>query len=171
MHLSSAILGTDVVAKLEKRLTAPLLVIGKDAFSRTQLSKIGCFNFTAAARLSHLLSVELAVKDTADLFHNYGPAHLALPGLGAICLATVGAAFEVKKLGTLADYVQRHQEKGQKLVTFHTLKQNVLDKEADRKEKQDAKRRRRARLNRAATIRGDRHLQRHDPQGWKVAHA
>lgn len=163
MHLSPAILGENIVRKLNERQTSAVLTIGSDRFTRPQLSKLGCFNFLAAARISALLD-ELKVKDTADLFHNYDPAHLALPGLGAICLATIGCAFEAKRLGTLASYVAKHQEKGTSIVTFATFKKhNELDQKAARKEKRAARERKHSRLDKATTIRGDRHIARHSP--------
>lgn len=159
MHLSTAILGEGIVRQLNERQTSAVLTIGKDRYTRPQLSRLGCFNFLAAARLTALLT-ELEVKDTADLFNRFGPAHLALPGLGAISLATVGAAFEVKKLGTLMGWVNKHMEKGDTLVTFLTLKTNVLDQLANRDENRRAKHRKHDRLNKATKIRGDRHIER-----------
>ena len=158
MHLSTAILGKAIVDKLEARLSAPVLVIGQDSFTRPQLSKIGCFNFIAAARLSHLLTEELQLKNTRDLFEKVPPQHLALPGLGSICLATIGAAFEAKKLGTLQDYIARHTEKGHTIVTFTTMKLNVLDVAAAKKEKRDAKARKDRRGRAAHEHRVDRHV-------------
>lgn len=160
MHLSHAILGTAIVAKLEDRRTSPVLLIGSDSFSRPDLSKIGCFNFLAAARLTHVLTFELKVKHTRDLFFNFGPQHLAIPGLGAISLATIGAAFECKGLGTLADYIARHMAKGDHVVTFTTMKVNVLDQQAARKERKDRARRKDSRRRQAHEIRVDRHVAR-----------
>ena len=161
MYLSRTILGKSIVERLEHRASDPVLVIGADYFTRPQLSKIGCFNFLAAARLTHLLNVELKVKSTRDLFLNYGPQHLALPGLGAISLATVGAAFEVMKLGNLEDYVARHHHKGDHSVTFARMKVNVLDQQAAAAEKRDKKRRQRSRGRTAHELRVARHVERH----------
>jgi hypothetical protein len=80
VYLSSEILGKTVVDQLTKRQSDAVLIIGADSFTRPQLSKIGCFNFQAAARLTHLLTSELKVKNTKDLFHKIPPQHLALPG-------------------------------------------------------------------------------------------
>lgn len=158
MYLSNAILGKSVVDQLVKRQSAHVLVIGSDGFTRVELSRIGCFNFQAAAILTHVITNELKAKNTRDLFFNFPPQHLALPGLGAICLATIGAAFEVKKLGTLADYMAKHMEKGTTMVTFSTLKHNVLDQQAAKNEKRE-KKARKARRNAAAhEIRVERHL-------------
>src|SRR5262245_55989584 len=114
----------------------------------------------AAARLTHLVTEELKVKNTRDLFYNIAPQHLALPGLGAISLATLGAAFEVKGLGTLADYVARHTEKGTTVVTFSTMKHNVLDAAAAKSEKKAVKDRAARRGDKAHEIRVERHVTR-----------
>lgn len=160
MHYSDAILGTHIVKRLQARESAPVLVIGEDKFTRAHLSKIGCWNFQAAAVLTHLLTSELKVKNTADLFRNIAPQHLALPGLGAICLATIGAAFESKGLGTLADYIARHTEKGHSVVTFTTMKIHVLDQAAARKERKELKARRARRQGAAHEHRVARHIAR-----------
>lgn len=158
MHLPPAILGKHIVDKLQTRQSAPVLIIGEDRFTRPQLSKIGCFNFTAAARLTHLLTVELQLKNTRELFLTIAPQHLAVPGLGAICLATLGAAFEVQGLGTLADYIARHTEKGHTVVTFTTMKINERDAHAEREEKKTARQKTRARQRKAHEIRVERHV-------------
>jgi len=160
VHYSHAILGKHIVAQLQARESAPVLIIGEDKFTRAQLSKIGCFNFTAAARLTHLLTTELKVKNTRDLFLNLAPQHLALPGLGAISLATLGPAFEFKNLGPLADYIARHTAKGQTVVTFTTMKIHAVDAEATRKEKQALKTRRAQRGRAAHEHRVARHIAR-----------
>ena len=160
MQLSHQILGKNIVDQLEARQSSAVLTIGTDTFTRPMLSKIGCFNFTAAARLTQLLTNELKVKNTRDLFQNIPPQHLALPGLGAICLATLGAAFEAKGVGTLADYVARHTEKGHSVVTFSTMKINVLDQRAARDEKKAAKKRKAGRTAQAHELRVERHLKR-----------
>lgn len=160
MYLSTSILGKAIVDKLEQRQSAPVLVIGSDRFTRPQLSKIGCFNFTAAARLTHLLTSELKIKNTRELFLSVPPQHLAIPQLGSICLATIGAAFEVKGLGTLADYIARHTEKGHTVVTFTTMKLNVLDVAAAKNEKKELKARKARRTDKAHEIRVERHVTR-----------
>jgi hypothetical protein len=102
----------------------------------------------------------LKVKDTADLFHNVPPQHLAVPGLGAICLATIGAAFELKKLGNLRDYIAKHTEKGHSVVTFYTMKSNVRDQDAAREEKRKLKQRKETRRHAAHELRVERHVER-----------
>jgi hypothetical protein len=160
VYLSNQILGKNIVTQLEARVTAPVLTIGNDTFTRPQLGKIGCFNFMAAARLSQLLTNELKVKNTRDLFLNVAPQHLALPGLGAISLATLGAAFEAKGLGNLGHYIARHTEKGHSVVTFHTMKINVLDLVAARNEKKALKAKQRSRNRKAHELRVERHVTR-----------
>lgn len=160
MYLSNAILGKSVVDQLLARQEAPVLKIGNDIFTREHLAKIKCWNFLAASRLSHLLTAELKVKDTADLFNNVPPQHLAVPGLGAICLATIGAAFELKKLGNLRDYIAKHTEKGHSIVTFYTMKTNIHDQQAARAEKREIKNRKAARQRAAHELRVERHVER-----------
>jgi len=162
MELPTEVLGLSTVTKLKSRHSAAVLVIGGDKFTRPELSKVGCFNFLAAARLSELLK-ELEVKSTRDLFQNFGPQHLALPGLGSICLATVGAAFEVKQIGTLKDYVARHFKKGDQVVTFSTMKIHILDQQAAANEKRELKKRAGSRQRTAHEHRVRRHVERHTP--------
>lgn len=158
MNLSTAILGTATVNKLQARTSAPVLVIGEDSFTRKQLAKIDCFNFAAAARLTHLISTELKIKNTADLFKNVKPIALAIPGLGSISLATVGAAFEVMGIGTLADWVDHHD--GEK-VTFDTMKHHATrDAKAEQRTKRAARDRRETRKRTAHELRVTRHLTR-----------
>ena len=161
MELSASILGKDIVTRLQDRQRAAVLTIGTDQFSRAQLSRIGCFNFQSAARLSHLITVELKVKDTRDLFRNVSPAHLAIPGLGAVTLAVLGAAFEVKGIGTLSEYVARHLEKDQTLVTFVTMKQHAADTKAAARERKTIRARQERRGRTAHEYRVARHLERH----------
>lgn len=168
MFLSNEILGKAAVDQLTQRQSAPVLQIGSDKFTRVQLSKIGCFNFQAAARLTHLITNELKVANTRELFYNIGPQHLALPGLGAISLATLGAAFEVRGLGNLADYVRRHIDKGASFVTFVTMKHNRRDAEAAKEERRAVKARKVRRQRAAHELRVERHVERATANGAKV---
>jgi hypothetical protein len=145
---SDAVLGRSITTELRDRAAAPLLTIGKDRFTRADLSTLTCFNFIAAATLSRYIA-ELEVKDTKDLFSRIPPASFAVPGIGAIALFVLGAAFEAKGFGgkgqsPLEAWVLHHAQEGAKrpLVTFHTIKER--DAAARKKEKADARRRRRS---------------------------
>lgn len=125
MDWSDRVLGSTVAKQLRERTTAPLLRIGSDIFDRTSLSHVACFNFVAAANLSTILNRELRVKNTRDLFETIAPAALALPHLGAVSLAVLGAAFEAKGIGGAAPleaWVTKHSAKNDPLVTFDTIK-------------------------------------------------
>ena len=127
MDLSPRILGGTVARFLTERAAAPLLTIGSDTFDRRALSTVACFNFAAAANLSQILKT-LNVKNTRDVFDNVAPWDLALPRLGPISLAVLGAAFEHKQLGgasPLEAWVIKHRNPDQKrdeFVTFTTMK-------------------------------------------------
>ena len=101
MDLSASILGKSVVAYLTERQAAAVLRIGRDVFTRSSLSSVACFNFLAAANLSKILNAELQVKDTRFVYEHIHPDRVALPRLGAVSLAVLGAAFEIKGLGAV----------------------------------------------------------------------
>ncbi len=127
MDLSHRVLGTTIATQIGTRASAVLLQIGRDTFGRADLARVSCFNFTAAANLSAILNKELKVKDTADVFYRIAPSVLVLPRLGAVALAVLGAAFEVKRLGgehPLENWVRNHTEhkRVEDIVTFSTLK-------------------------------------------------
>jgi hypothetical protein len=128
MDFSDRVLGSTIAHKLQDRVSSVLLRIGRDTFTRGDLAHVECFNFVAAANLSAILNRELQVKDTAEVFHHIAPAALALPRLGAVALAVLGAAFEVKGLGgdhPLERWVRNHTEHhtDAEIVTFGSLKQ------------------------------------------------
>lgn len=127
MDYSARILGASVADALTKRTTAPLLTIGRDVFGRRDLAKVDCFNFAAAQNLSAILNRELEVRDTRFVFEHVAPSALALPRLGAISLAVLGACFEAKGLGgdaPLETWVRRHAtgDAADPLVTFTSIK-------------------------------------------------
>lgn len=128
MDLSTRVLGSGVAHQLQDRAEAVLLKIGRDTFTRADLAQVACFNFMAAANLSTVLTRELRVKDTADVFHHVAPSALALPRVGAVALAVLGAAFEAKGLGgdhPLEQWVRAHTKKDLPLRTFTTLKAQI----------------------------------------------
>ena len=163
MILSDRVLGSTTTRTLRDRTAAPVLRIGADTFTRHDLAAIDCFNFLAAANLSALLTEHLRVKDTRDLYNNTPPSALAVPRLGAIALATLGAAFEVKGLGgaaPLESWVNKHAtDKAAPLVTFYTLKhRDEAERAAERKQ---LKARKAARRDKAHRTRVDRFTERH----------
>jgi hypothetical protein len=124
MQYSTAVLGRGTVARLQVRAAAPILTIGRDTYTRASLADVECFNFVAAARLSAAIRA-LKVKDTRDLYHHVEPEQLALPGIGSICLAVLGACFERAKVGTLDDWVERTRQKNEPVTTFATIKTQI----------------------------------------------
>jgi|KBSMisStandDraft_5_1062788.scaffolds.fasta_scaffold00317_29 hypothetical protein len=158
MDWSVHVLGS-VGTKLQARTHAVVLRIGRDTFDRVSLSKVQCFNFTAAANLSRILTRDLEVKDTRDLFDRIHPQQLVLPRLGAVSLAVLGAAFEAKGIGgatPLANWYRKHL-KVEDRVTFTTLKTRTATHE---KAADDAKPRKAARRDTAHRLRVDRFLAR-----------
>src|SRR5678816_1397382 len=128
MFLSTRILGASVVTKLAERGRTPVLTIGSDRFGRGDLAAVACFNFAAAANLSRILNHEFAVRNTREVFDKIDPIALALPRLGAVSLAVLGAAFEAKGLGgdaPLESWVAKHSVRNgstREFVTFDTIK-------------------------------------------------
>jgi len=125
MDYSDALLGTYIARRLRERNGAPLLRIGTDVFTRHDLARVECFNFLAAANLSAVLTEHLQVKNTRAVFETVAPADLALPHLGAVALAVLGAAFEAKGLGgdaPLENWAKRHLAKDASIVGFASLK-------------------------------------------------
>jgi hypothetical protein len=155
MDLSASVLGRSVVSYLVERQKVAVLRIGKDLFDRAALSSVACYNFTAAANLSKLLNAELQVKDTRDVYEHVHPDRLAIPKLGAVSLAVLGAAFEAKHLGgdaPLENWFRKHR--GGSLITFASLKHR--DEQERAKERKEKKARKASRRNTAHAIRVER---------------
>jgi hypothetical protein len=130
MDFSNRVLGSYVATRLQDRASAVLLKIGRDEFHRGDLAQVACFNFLAAANLSAILNRELQVKDTRDVFEHVAPAALALPRLGAVAIATLGACFEIKGLGgdhPLEAWVRKHaaHHTDAEIVTFGSIKAKI----------------------------------------------
>lgn len=126
MNFSPRVLGKHTAALLQARIDTPVLIVGSDFFTRRDLSSLDCFNFVAAANLSRILA-DFGVINTRDVYERISPLDLAVPRLGAISLAVLGAAFEAKKLGgdrPLETWVTKHRAAGprREFVTFDTLK-------------------------------------------------
>jgi hypothetical protein len=160
MNLSTAVLGSTAVKRLEGASREYVLSIGKDHLTRQELAGVGCFNFIAARNLSHLLT-DLGVTNLRDLYERIAPADLVLPQLGVISLAVLGAAFEAVGIGgenPLESWVRKHSEK---LRTFDSLKHaQHREQQAAAAEKKTAKRRKAARQRQAHEIRVDRFTKR-----------
>src|SRR5215471_1740019 len=121
MDLSTRVLGSTAANKLREQDAEAIFVIGKDRLTRAQLATVGCFNFTAARNFSRAAAA-LGAKSLRDLYDSYPPSALALPRVGTISLAVLGAAFEARHIcgdAPLEQYVQRHAEK---VTTFETIK-------------------------------------------------
>lgn len=110
---------------------APVFQIGSDKLTRADFAQVGCYNFVAAVRLSAILK-DIGAKSLRHVFDTIPPSALAVPGLGVISLAVLGAAFEAAGVGgatPLEAYAVKHAEKDGKgrpdVVTFSTLKQHA----------------------------------------------
>jgi len=159
MQLPDHILGKNAVQTIKDRIQAPVLVIGSDKFTRGHLASLNCFNFLAAATLSNVLTHHLKVKNVSDLFYNFAPSTLALPGLGVISLATLGAAFEQRLGKTLSDYIDRHRGEHD-VVTFATIKAQSADSKAEKLAKKEERKRKRSRNRQAHEHRVKRFVER-----------
>jgi len=134
MRLSSTILGASVVRDLQTRSQLPLLVIGSEAFTRSDLASVGCYSFIAATNLSRALT-GFPIRNTRELFETIAPASLALPGVGAIAFSVIGAAFEIKEIGgdqPLESWATKHHpdDERREFVTFDTYKARAIAREA-----------------------------------------
>jgi len=154
LDYSDHVLGSYLARRLRDRNASALLVIGRDVYTRADLAHVDCFNFLAAATLSAVLNRHLAVKDTRDVFENIAPSSLALPRLGGVAIAVLGACFEIKKLGgdnPLDAWIKRHSERG----VVHTFGSIKLREAADAAAKR-GRRRSRSRRAPAPRVSGDR---------------
>jgi len=160
MNLAANILGTSAVDRLRESAAGAVLQIGSDKLTRADLAGVECYNFHAARLLSHVLR-ELDVRNLRDVYEKIPPSALALPNLGVISLAVLGAAFEAKGIGgqaPLESYVRRHLVNGNKVVTFDTLKKREHAEVAN--ERKARKRRKASRRDRAQQLRVDRFTER-----------
>jgi len=149
MNLAANILGQTAVTKLQEGARSAVLEIGSDKINRRQLAAVDCYNFHAARMLTHILR-ELKVKNLRQVYDEIPPSALAVPGLGVVSLAVLGAAFEAKNIGgetPLESYVRKHQSNGARTVTFDTLKHR--EQTEARKEARERKRRKRQRRDQA----------------------
>jgi len=148
MNFSPTVLGTPTANKLALTATTPVLEVGRDRLTRGQLAAVGCYNFIAATRLTGILRTELeGVTSLRQLFDKVSPTDLALPRIGAVSLAVLGAAWEVKGIGgdnPLEAWVRHHasaQDGRKEVVTFFTVKARHAAEEARQKQADRAARR------------------------------
>jgi hypothetical protein len=136
MNLSTTLLGSTAVRSLQQTATRPVLQIGSDRLTRADLAGVECYNYVAAGHLTHVLHEQLQVKNLRDVYDNVPPTALALPTIGVVSLAVLGAAFEAKGLGgddPLENWARKHALPGKKgqgqppLTTFYTIKKHVAD--------------------------------------------
>jgi hypothetical protein len=152
MNLSTTILGSTAVKQLQATSSAWILEVGSDRLTRAELAGVGCFNFHAARSLTTILK-DFSIKNLADLYARLPPSAVALPHIGAISLAVLGAAFEAKGIGgetPLEAWAKKHGPAGdpaKAMVTFHTMKQR------ERAERAEERKRKRGRRHRAHGLR------------------
>lgn len=141
MDYAPAVLGEYQSHKLQERTRGIVLQIGSDVFTRADLAKVECFSYVAAANLSAALTKELRAKSTRDVFERIAPQDVALPRVGVVAFAVLGAAFEAKGLGgdrPLERWVEAHSEKVVTVDTFKAREQRA----AVKARKQEARSRR-----------------------------
>ena len=131
MHLAASILGRTAVHDLQLRNSTPVLVIGRDQFTRADLARVQCYNFTAAVALTRVLAHDIRTRVTSvsQLFNDVPPEALVVKRVGVITLAVLGAAFELAKVGgsaPLQNWVRRHRQPDapDTFVTFDTMKRH-----------------------------------------------
>lgn len=133
MDFSEKVLGHYHAGKLRTHNQTPVLIVGADKFTRADLSKVECFNFVAAARLTALFKA-LRVPNLKHVFEKVPPGEIAVASIGTISMAVLGAAFEAKGLGgdaPLTTYVKHHLD--DHLVTFDTMKHHAAAAEKNGK--------------------------------------
>jgi hypothetical protein len=148
MNLAPSVLGSYAVKRLQETADETILVVGRDTLGRKELAAVGCYNFTAARNLSAVLK-PLQLPSLKHLFDHIPPASLALPHMGVVSLAVLGAAFEARKIGggsPLLAWVKSHAAGGDEkraMVTFHTLKVREAQDHAGEKQAIEQRKRRR----------------------------
>jgi hypothetical protein len=143
MEFSTTVLGAGAVRYLRQRADQPVITIGRDRFTRGTLASVECFSFHAAARLEAALK-RLRAKDTRDVFERLTPEQLALPAIGAVAFAVLGACFEARAIGTLDSWVRRSLGKDERIVTIDTIKERIARETTTTTRRRAAPRTRRA---------------------------
>jgi len=167
VNLAASILGSTAVEKLKLTRSTPVLEVGSDKLTRGQLARVECYNFLAARNLSAILA-ELGVRNLRQVYDEIPPSALALPHMGVVSLAVLGAAFEAKGIGgatPLESYVLKHARDGNnkqaQIVTFYTLKHREQAEVA--KERKEKRRRKSQRRDQAQQLRVERFEERTTP--------
>jgi len=150
MNLAASILGSTAVKHLRDSATASVLRVGSDTLTRGQLAAVQCYNFHAARLLTHILHDLLKVPNLRYVYEKVPPLQLAVPNMGTISLAVLGAAFEAKKIGggtPLESYVRKHTADNNgkpHFITWTTLKhREQVELANERKARKTRKRARR----------------------------
>src|SRR5262245_44019430 len=105
-------------------LDLPVLVIGRDAWARTELATIGVTHMGACRRVSQL-AAEIRAKSLTDFYRRFDVGSLAsTPGYGLACLYVLWKAYESEGLSS-RDWYMKGRE-GQ-LRTFSTIKRSEHD--------------------------------------------
>ena len=165
MDLSPTVLGIHTAEVLKQRTAAAVLTIGRDTFTRHDLANVECFNYVAALNLSRVCK-DLGVESVRDVFERVTPIMLAVPHVGAVALAVLGAAFEAKNLGgaaPLVAWVRKHHDPEQskkEITTFDTIKAHAHEMQAARAERRTARTRKQTRRDEAHRTRVDRFTRR-----------
>lgn len=162
MNLSASILGTSTVEQLKKTYASAVFEAGSDKLTRADFARVGCYNYLAARMISKVLKAELPeIKNLRQLFNEVPPSALALPHVGVISLAVLGAAFEARGIGgdtPLENYVRKHARNDSSgephITTFYTIKKHEQDERSQ--ERKEKRRRKKQRRDKAHAIRVER---------------
>ena len=122
MLLSAQVYGSTAVRHVQERIDRAVLKVGRDRLTRADLAGVACFSFVAAQNLTALLET-VNVDSLAQLYQKISPYDLAIPKLGVISLMVLGAAFEVKGIGTIESWAEKHRRSDQDhLLSFTAIK-------------------------------------------------
>lgn len=131
----AAIFGSTYIKHLTE---TPLLIVGKDQWTRQEATAAGIMQFVACGNLTKIAK-SLGVQSLEDMYKRTSPYSFTEFRAGVATLYVLFAAFADKGLDPTKWY--KHGEKGA-LVTFERLKHKEL--EARARERKDEKKRERA---------------------------
>lgn len=123
MDTSGPLLGVTATKYITETQTTVILTCGSDRLTRADFAGVQCFNFMAVRNLNDALQ-GVGVKNLRELFERVSPIDFAIPHVGVIALAALGAAFEAAGVGgstPLANWAKKHAN-GSPLRTFDTIK-------------------------------------------------
>lgn len=118
---------------LQSRTNDPILVIGSDTWSRTDLAKMGIVE-TLAARILTRIVRDLNVRSTKDLYEKTSPYSLASTHAGVTTLYVLFSAFRAKGLN-IRQWYQTVKQNGNErpetgaVVSFTHFKHREQDAE------------------------------------------